>query len=125
MNDRNGDGIYDVAAIVGSLRRDSFNRGLLRAAMELKPEAMRIFEVPIRDLPLFDEDVEQQGDPGPVRALKASFQAADAILICTPEYNQSVPGVLSPAPLSRSGTAAVHSMRKRCLRPRRTPSASA
>jgi chromate reductase, NAD(P)H dehydrogenase (quinone) len=95
--DRDGDGIYEVAAIVGSLRRASLNRGLLRAAIELKPEPMRIAEVPIRDLPLFNEDIEQLGDPAPVRALKEGIRAADAVLIFTPEFNQSLPGVVKNA----------------------------
>jgi len=96
-NDRNGDGVYDVAALVGSLRRRSFNRNLLRAAEELKPEAMRIVEAPIRDIPLFNEDIEAQGDPAPVQELKAAILAADAVLVITPEYNQSTPGVLKNA----------------------------
>ncbi len=61
--DRNGDRIYEVVAIVGSLRRQSFNRGLLRAAQELKPESMRIVEAPLAAIPLYNEDVEREGDP--------------------------------------------------------------
>ncbi|MDP9363017.1 MAG: NAD(P)H-dependent oxidoreductase [Chloroflexota bacterium] len=96
-NERDGDGVYDVVALVGSLRRQSLNRNLLRAAQELKPEAMRIVEAPIRDLPLFDEDLETQGDPAPVQQFKAAILAADALLVVTPEYNQSIPGVLKNA----------------------------
>ncbi len=84
-NDRGGDGVYDVLAVVGSLRRDSVNRRLLRAARELKPEAMRIVEAPIRDISLFDENRESDGDPVPVQELKAAILAADALLVITPE----------------------------------------
>lgn len=97
MNDLNADGIYEVAAIVGSLRKASFNRGLLRAAIELQPEGMRITEAPIGELPLYNEDVEREGDPMPVQELKAQLLAADALLVITPEYNQSMSGVLKNA----------------------------
>lgn len=87
----------NVAALVGSLRHDSYNRGLLRAAIELQPAGMRIREVPIGTVPLYNGDVEREGDPEPVRTLKASILVADAVLIITPEYNQSIPGVLKNA----------------------------
>jgi len=108
--DLNGDGVYEVAALVGSLRQGSYNRGLLRAAQELKPAAMRLFEVPIGGLPLFNEDLERDGDQPAVRELKAAILAADAVLVITPEYNQSVPGVLKNAldwGSRRYGTASV------------------
>ena len=108
--DRNGDGIYEVVALVGSLRRHSFNRGLLRAAQELKPESMRIVEASIASLPLYNEDVEREGDPSAVQAFKSAILEADAVLICTPEYNHSVPGVLKNAldwASRRYGTASV------------------
>ena len=108
--DRNGDGIYEVVAIVGSLRRQSFNRGLLRAAQELKPESMRIVEAPLAAIPLYNEDVEREGDPPAVQALKAAILDADAVLILTPEYNHSIPGVLKNAidwASRRYGTASV------------------
>jgi chromate reductase, NAD(P)H dehydrogenase (quinone) len=87
----------EVAAIVGSLRRQSYNRGLLRTAMLLQPEGMHIYEVPIDRLPFYDEDVDRQDDPPPVRELKQALQRADALLIFTPEYNYSIPGVLKNA----------------------------
>lgn len=97
VNDLNADGIYEVAAIVGSLRRASFNRGLLRAALEEQPDGMRISEVPIGELPLFNDDVENQGDPPAVQNLKAQILASDAVLLITPEYNQSMSGVMKNA----------------------------
>ena len=92
-----GDRVYTVAAIVGSLRAGSFNRTLLAASQELAPAGMRIVEVPIRDLTLFDEDVERQGDPEPVVVFKEALDEADALLVISPEYNQSIPGVLKNA----------------------------
>lgn len=87
-----------VCGIAGSLRKASYNRALLRAAQELAPAAMeiRIFER-IGELPHYDEDVEKEGDPEPVEALKRAIAEADALLIATPEYNQGVPGLLKNA----------------------------
>ena len=87
-----------VCGIAGSLRRASYNRALLRAAQELAPEGMeiRIFDR-VGELPLFNEDVEAEGDPEPVQALKRAIGDADALLIATPEYNHGVPGVLKNA----------------------------
>lgn len=87
-----------VCGIAGSLRRASYNRALLRAAQELAPDGMeiRVFDR-MADLPLFNEDVEAQGDPEPVQALKSAIREADALLIATPEYNHGVPGVLKNA----------------------------
>ncbi|MDQ4099752.1 MAG: NAD(P)H-dependent oxidoreductase [Chloroflexota bacterium] len=90
-------GEVEVAALVGSLRQQSYNRGLLRTAMLLQPEGMRIYEVPIDRLPFYDEDAERQGDPPAVREFKGPLQRADALLFLTPEYNYSIPGVLKNA----------------------------
>jgi chromate reductase, NAD(P)H dehydrogenase (quinone) len=87
-----------VCGIAGSLRKDSYNRALLRAARELAPEGMeiRIFDR-MAEIPLFNQDREDQGDPEPVQALKGAIQDAHALLIATPEYNHGVPGVLKNA----------------------------
>jgi chromate reductase, NAD(P)H dehydrogenase (quinone) len=87
-----------VAGIVGSLREGSLNKGLLRAAVELTPAGMEI-EIYTRlgDIPPYNDDVFQKGDPEPVADLKAFIRGADAILISTPEYNYGVPGVLKNA----------------------------
>lgn len=87
-----------VLGIAGSLRAGSLNRALIRAAIELAPAGMEIhlFEG-LADVPLFNEDVEAQGDPPAVHALKRAIQDADALLIATPEYNYGVPGVLKNA----------------------------
>lgn len=75
-------------AIPGSLRMASRNRGLLRAVAEL---------FGLRDIPLYDGDVEARGYPEPVRRLQDAIRRADALLIATPEYNGSIPGVLENA----------------------------
>jgi chromate reductase len=87
----------NVVGIAGSLRRGSYNRGLIRAALELVPPGMRIAPHDLGDLPMFDADLEALGDPDPVRRLKEAIGAADALLIATPEYNRCVPGVLKNA----------------------------
>ena len=86
-----------VVGIAGSLRQGSYNRGLIRAAVDLVPAGMRLRTHDLGDLPLFNADVEARGDPDPVRRLKAAIGAADALLIATPEYNRCVPGVLKNA----------------------------
>jgi chromate reductase, NAD(P)H dehydrogenase (quinone) len=87
----------DILAIVGSLRRESFNRAVLRTVEELAPDGMKVSEHPIGDIPLYNHDVEQEGDPEPVAAFKAAISGADALLIITPEYQHGIPGVLKNA----------------------------
>ena len=86
-----------VLGISGSLRKGSFNTAVLRAAVELAPEGMTIETAVIRDIPLYDEDLRVEGLPGPVSAFRERIAAADALLIVTPEYNYSLPGVLKNA----------------------------
>jgi len=86
-----------VLGIAGSLRKASFNRALLRAAQELAPKGMEITAFDLAPLPPYNEDVEKQGDPGPVAALKDAIRAADALLVVSPEYNYGIPGVLKNA----------------------------
>jgi chromate reductase len=90
-------GPYTVAAICGSLRRASWNRKLMHAAIARAPAALTITEVPIGDLPLFNEDLERDPWPDAVLAAGAAVRAADAALVVTPEYNASVPGPLKNA----------------------------
>ncbi len=87
-----------VLGIPGSLRSGSLNRALIRAAAELAPAGMEIqlFDG-LATVPPYNADVEAQGDPGPVTALKAAIGDADALLISTPEYNAGLPGVLKNA----------------------------
>jgi chromate reductase, NAD(P)H dehydrogenase (quinone) len=83
--------------IAGSLRRASYNRGLIRAAIDLAPVGSRVISFDLADVPMFNADVEAEGDPTPVVDLKRAIAAADALLIATPEYNHCVPGVLKNA----------------------------
>jgi len=87
----------EVAGFAGSLRAASFNRSLLRAAVELAPERMTIVIADIAEIPPYNADVEAQGDPEPVAAFKRAIAAADGLLIATPEYNLGVPGVTKNA----------------------------
>ena len=86
-----------VLGFAGSLRRNSFNRGLLRAAVEVRPESMEIEIFDLAPLPLYNGDVEEKGLPEAVAAFKDKVRAADALLIAVPEYNYSVSGVLKNA----------------------------
>jgi chromate reductase len=90
-------GRYSVAAICGSLRRASWNRKLMHAAIAHAPAALKIAEVPIGALPLFNEDLEHDPWPDAVLTAGASVRAADAVLVVTPEYNAAVPGPLKNA----------------------------
>lgn len=86
-----------ILGIAGSLRRDSHNRKLLRAAaFTLPPEWELVEWRGLADLPAFDEDIEHEV-PASVQELRDAIEAADAVLIATPEYNASVPGALKNA----------------------------
>ncbi|MFZ6028642.1 MAG: NADPH-dependent FMN reductase [Chloroflexota bacterium] len=85
-------------AIAGSLREGSYNRALLRAAQELCPDTLEInIYEGLGEIPLYNEDLRAQGEPPPVKRLKEAIRQADALIIATPEYNFSVPGVLKNA----------------------------
>ena len=88
---------FRILAIAGSLRQGSYNRGLLRTAQEVAPDWVEVQFFDIGQLPFFNEDVEAAGDPETVRQFKAAIDASNAVLIATPEYNGSVPGVLANA----------------------------
>ncbi len=87
-----------LVGIAGSLRRDSFNRALLGVARLLLPEGASLEILSIDDVPLYHGDLEDaSGVPAPVEALKDAVAAADGLVLATPEYNGSVPGVLKNA----------------------------
>ena len=88
---------FTVCAISGSLRAGSFNTAALRAAAELAPEGVAVVAQSIAEIPLYNEDVKAAGFPPAVIRLQEAIAAADAVLIATPEYNYSVPGVLKNA----------------------------
>ena len=94
------DPMRTVLAVAGSLRQRSYNRLLLQAAADCAPAGMRLVAGEgLGSLPLFDEDLELAtgGGPEPVRSLRRQVAAADGLLIATPEYNHSIPGVLKNA----------------------------
>ena len=86
-----------IVGIAGSLRKESYNRALLRAARELAPQSMIIESFDLAAVPLYNGDIEAQGDPPAVAALKQTVGAADGVLFVTPEYNHGVPAVMKNA----------------------------
>jgi chromate reductase len=85
-----------VLGFAGSLRKDSYNKMLLNAAIELIPDNVELETFDLEGIPLFNQDQEEQ-PPKRVKEFKEKIRAADALLIVTPEYNYSVPGVLKNA----------------------------
>ena len=86
-----------VLGFAGSLRRGSLNRALLRAAQMHVPDGMTIDAFDLKAVPLYDGDVESQGDPPGVAAFRQAIRDADGVLMVTPEYNHGVPGVMKNA----------------------------
>jgi chromate reductase, NAD(P)H dehydrogenase (quinone) len=86
-----------VLGIAGSLRKGSLNRAALRAAGELLPESMTLETFDLAPIPMFNGDVEAAGMPVPVRKFRERIAAADALLLVSPEYNNSMPAVLKNA----------------------------
>jgi chromate reductase len=89
-------GITRILGFAGSLRKGSFNKALLRAAAELLPADTELETIDLEGIPGFNADLEAT-PPEKVKEFKARIRAADAVLIVTPEYNYSVPGVLKNA----------------------------
>jgi len=85
-----------ILGFAGSLRKDSYNKALLRAALGLLPKGARLEVFDLEGIPPFNQDFETNPPPI-VKEFKAKIKAADAILIATPEYNYSIPGVLKNA----------------------------
>jgi chromate reductase len=86
-----------VAAIAGSLRQASYNRGLVRAATEVAPDSLLLEVIDLGAIPLYNQDIADAGEPEAVIAFKRAIANADALLVATPEYNHGVPGVLKNA----------------------------
>lgn len=87
-----------ILGISGSLRRASYNSGLLRAAQELAPEGVTLNPGSIAGVPLYNGDDEAtHGTPPAVLALREALQAADGLLLVSPEYNNGIPGVFKNA----------------------------
>lgn len=104
-----------VLGFAGSLRAGSFNRAALRAAGALAPSSVLLTTYDLSDIPLYNGDLEREGLPESVVEFGRSLAEADALLIVTPEYNYSIPGVLKnaidwasriqPSPLAGKATA--------------------
>jgi NAD(P)H-dependent FMN reductase len=87
-----------LLGISGSLRKASFNTGLLNAAKSVAPDGVEFETATLRGIPLYDGDVEaESGVPATVTALKDKIIAADGVILFTPEYNNSIPGVFKNA----------------------------
>jgi chromate reductase len=86
-----------IIALSGSLRRGSYNTALLRLAIAAAPAGCEIELASIREIPLYDGDVDAAGQPAEVVALKEKIAAADGLLLASPEYNYSLPGTLKNA----------------------------
>jgi chromate reductase len=87
---------YQIAVVVGSLRKDSFNRKLANAIVKLAPPEFSFQQVQIGDLPLYNQD-DDANQAESVKRLKNEIKSAQGILFVTPEYNRSIPGVLKNA----------------------------
>ncbi len=90
-------GSVRILAISGSTRSGSYNRRLLIAAREVAPTGVEIEIADISALPFYDSDLEAAGAPASVREFKEQMRSADALLIATPEYNGTIPGLLGNA----------------------------
>ncbi|MEA3009010.1 MAG: hypothetical protein QOJ91_702 [Sphingomonadales bacterium] len=86
-----------ILGIAGSLRQGSLNRALLRAAADRAPAGMSVEIFDLAPIPLYNGDVEAQGDPEGVARFKQAIRAADGVLMATPEYNHGVAGVMKNA----------------------------
>ena len=87
---------YSVGYFVGSLSKDSINRKLARALVDLAPKTLRLSEIPYGELPLYNRDFDAAYPPV-AQKLKDDLAAVDAVLFVTPEYNRSIPGALKNA----------------------------
>ncbi len=87
-----------IAVFVGSLRKESFNRKMAKALMALAPESLKHEIIEIGGLPLYDQDLDDEGRPPAAwTAFRQHVKSFDSVLFVTPEYNRSVPGVLKNA----------------------------
>jgi chromate reductase len=88
---------HRIALIVGSLRKDSYNRKLAQALVEIAPPALQLEIVEIGQLPLYNEDNDEEDAPASYTEFRAKLKAFDGVIFVTPEYNRSMPGALKNA----------------------------
>jgi NAD(P)H-dependent FMN reductase len=86
-----------LVGVSGSLRKASFNTSLLKAALPLAPAGTTFTEATIEGIPLYNADIERDGVPPAVTALKEAISQADGVILFTPEYNNFMPGVFKNA----------------------------
>jgi chromate reductase len=86
-----------ILGFAGSLRRASYNKGLVRAAASVAPHGITVQFFDLADMPLYNQDIEDIGDPDSVARFKQAIATADALLVATPEYNHGTSGVLKNA----------------------------
>jgi len=87
----------EIAAMIGSLRKDSFHRILFEVARSVAPDGVEILEAPVEHLPFYNGDLEDAGLPDTVTSFQDAVAGADGLLVFTPEYNGSIPGVTKNA----------------------------
>lgn len=87
----------DIAVIVGSLRKESFNRKLANALVAQAPAALKLGIVEIGDLPLYNQDLDTDAPPAPWRAFRERMTHAQGVIFVTPEYNRSIPAAIKNA----------------------------
>ena len=88
---------FKVVAICGSLRKESYNKALLKFIIDNVTEGMDIEVIPIDEFPLFNEDTEREGMNPAVKRAREKVRSSDGLIIISPEYNSSIPGVLKNA----------------------------
>lgn len=86
-----------IGVIVGSLRKGSFSRSIANALGELAPDTLELKQIEIGDLPLYNEDLDEENVPESWERLRADIEACDGFIFVTPEYNRSIPAVLKNA----------------------------
>ena len=89
--------VYNVAVVVGSLRKASINRKVALALADLAPSNLKLSIVEIGDLPLYNEDIDGAAPPAAYSTFRQQVSSSDAVLFVTPEYNRSVPAPLKNA----------------------------
>ncbi|NBA95953.1 NADPH-dependent FMN reductase [Pseudomonas sp. R5(2019)] len=89
--------VYSVAVVVGSLRKESFNKKVALALKNMAPASLLLELIEIGELPLYNEDIDSDSPPAAYTAFREKIRNSDAVLFVTPEYNRSVPGVLKNA----------------------------
>ncbi|MEL7833326.1 NADPH-dependent FMN reductase [Fodinibius sp. Rm-B-1B1-1] len=97
MTDSENNKDIEILAFAGSLRKGSYNKAVLRASKDLAPKSMHITIFDLAGIPLYNADVEAQGNPKQVTEFKEAIRKADGLLIATPEYNHGVPAVTKNA----------------------------